>query len=110
MSFPKTFGVGLPPERLLESVAPTISDAVPAAQAALPHIRPVEGERALAVNVGGDVWYTLTCLLCGEVNPQSNGSISATSVQEHQMKEHGLTQLDFRRAIRVFTGEPWAGQ
>jgi hypothetical protein len=104
------FCIGLPPEHLLEIVAPTIVDAVAAAQVALPHVRPVEDERMLAVNVGGDVWYTLTCLLCDATNPQRNRHSSLVALQEHQMRQHGLTQRDFQQARRVFTGAYWAGQ
>jgi hypothetical protein len=105
MPLPTIFPVCLPPGIILEVTALTSIEAIMAAQAALPHVRPVEDERALAVHMGGDVWYTLTCLLCGEVNPQSDGQSSIVGLQEHQMAQHGLDQRAFQQTIRVFIAE-----
>lgn len=98
----KPFYLMLAPECQLEALAPDVETAITLARDALPflHQPSRSGSAAISSNEE-DGAYTLTCLLCGTVNPQRPGKTALVAMQEHQMEEHDLPAEAFQSAVRI---------
>lgn len=100
-----TFYIMMSPKTLLEIGAPDSETAVAAARDALPHLHLKKNEQDEAILVDGQMlFYRLSCLICGAVNPERAGKSYLIAIQEHLMEEHRLTLDDIRANIRVFLG------
>src|SRR5579884_2930624 len=92
-------------EMTLEVSAANVASVIAAATQALPHLDTTECQRSQAMH---SIAYTLTCLLCGQVNPKLSGRTPLIAMQEHVMSEHGLTLEELLDVTRVFQGTPLA--
>jgi len=102
----KAIHVMLAPDCQLEVLAPDSVTAITLARDALPFLRGAsENESAPIPGVfqeqEGDEAYTLTCLLCGVINPLLPGKTALVAMQEHQMEEHDLPAEAFLSATRI---------
>lgn len=98
-----TMRVMLAPGCQLKVVTSESSIAIALARDALPFLQAtVDGpEHALGASPGQGEDYTLTCLLCGAINPTRPGRSALVAMQEHQMEEHDLPAEAFQSAACI---------
>jgi hypothetical protein len=96
------FSLMLAPDCQLEAFAPDVETAITLARDALPFFHQAYLSESTVVSSGdeGDA-STLTCLLCGAVNPRREGATALVAMQEHQMEEHDLPAEAFQAAVRI---------
>ncbi len=92
----------LAPDCQFTAVAPDVETAITLARDALPFLPTASlPYRPATFSSGEDDGYTLTCLLCGAVNPSRPGRTALVAMQEHQIEEHVLPAEAFQSAVRI---------